>query len=97
MTKLTREDVIKLARLARIELSEKEIKEFQEQLSDMIFYVEQLQAVDISGLKPTNQVTGLSNSYREDIVKDYGYEAHELLKNVPHTLDNHIKVKRMIE
>jgi aspartyl-tRNA(Asn)/glutamyl-tRNA(Gln) amidotransferase subunit C len=96
MAKLTREDVLKLARLARLDLSDDEIKEFSEELSAILQYVEQLQSVDVKGLKPTNQVTGLTNVWREDKEKNYGYEPAELLKNVPSKEDNQLKVKRMI-
>lgn len=96
MSKLTREEVLKLARLARLDLTDEEVATFQEQLSEILQYVEQLQSVDISGLKPTNQVTGLENVTRPDEVRDYGYAPAELLKNVPSVQDNQIKVKRMI-
>lgn len=96
MAKLTREDVLKLARLARLELTEAEIEEFSAELSEILQYVEQLQNVDVSGLKPTNQVTGLTNVTRNDEVRDYGYKPADLLKNVPQTKDNQIKVKRML-
>jgi aspartyl-tRNA(Asn)/glutamyl-tRNA(Gln) amidotransferase subunit C len=96
MAKLTREDVLKLARLARLELSEAEIAEFSEELSEILQYVEQLQNVDVSGLEPTNQVTGLTNVTRSDVVKSYGYEPKELLKNVPAIENDQIKVRRMI-
>lgn len=96
MAKLTRDDVLKLAQLARLELSEDEIKEFSEELTEILQYVEQLQSVDVKGLKPTNQVTGLTNVTRPDEVRDYGYEAGDLLKNVPAVKDNQIKVKRML-
>ena len=96
MAKLTREDVLKLARLARLDLSDDEVTEFTAELSEILQYVEQLQAVDVSGLEPTNQVTGLTNVMREDKVKNYGYEPAELLKNVLTIQDGQIKVKRMV-
>ena len=96
MAKLSRDDVLKLARLARLELSDDEITEYSEELSSILQYVQLLQDVDVSGLEPTNQVTGLTNVTRKDEVRDYGYAAAELLKNVPTTQDNQIKVKRMI-
>jgi len=96
MAKLTRDDVLHLAQLARISLSDDEVTEFSEELSAILQYVEQLSSVDVSGLEPTNQVTGLTNVMREDIVKDYGYKPLDLLKNVPKTQDNMLKVKRMI-
>lgn len=96
MAKLTREDVLKLARLARLDLTDEEIGEFSEELSEILQYVEQLQKVDTAGLKPTNQVTGLTNVTRDDEVIDYGYAAADLLKNVPAAKNNQIKVKRML-
>lgn len=96
MAKLTRDDVLKLARLARINLDDNEVDEFSEELSSILQYVEQLSGVDVHDLKPTNQVTGLTNVMRDDEVIDYGYAPEDLLKNVPHVQDNQIKVKRMI-
>ena len=96
MSKLTREDILKLARLARLELTEAEIEEYGQELSAILQYVEQLQSVDADDLKPTNQVTGLTNVMREDTVRDYGYNVKDLQKNVPAMQDDHIKVKRML-
>lgn len=96
MAEITREDVLKLARLARIELEEAEIDTFTAEFASILKYVEQLQAVDITGLEPTIQVTGLTNVTRTDTIIDYGYKAKDLLKNVPKVENNQIKVKRMI-
>lgn len=96
MAKLTREDVLKLARLARLELSDAEIEEYSGELSEILQYVEQLQAVDIDGLEPTNQVTGLTNVTRKDEIVDYGYKASDLQENLPDSDNDLIKVKRMI-
>ena len=96
MSKLTREDVLKLAQLARLELSEAEIEEYRSELSDILQYVEHLQSVDIDGLEPTQQVTGLTNVTRQDVIADYGYGPKDLQKNLPDVDDNEIKVKRMI-
>lgn len=96
MAKLTRDDVLKLAQLARIELTDGEAEEFVGEFNELLHYVEQLQSVDIDDLKPTSQVTGLTNVTRPDEEIDYGYAAKDLLKNVPHVLDDHIQVKRML-
>lgn len=96
MSKLTRDDVLKLARLARLDLTDEEVESFSNELSEILQYVEQLQGVDVSGLEPTTQVSGLTNVMRKDEVRDYGYAPKELLKNTPQTQDDHIKVKRMI-
>lgn len=96
MSILTREDVLKLARLARLDLTDDEIERYQAELSSILQYVEQLQSVDITDLKPTNQVTGLTNVMRDDAVRDYGYSPDDLSQNVPSTQSRLIKVKRMI-
>lgn len=96
MARLSRDDVLKLARLARISLSDYEVIEFADELSEILRYVEQLQKVDAGDLKPTNQVTGLTNVMRGDTPIDYGYKSEDLLKNVPIVDKNQLKVKRMI-
>lgn len=98
MADLSHDDVLKLARLARLKLSEDEVAKYQTELTEILKYVEQLDAVDVSGLEPTSQVTGLTNVTRVDEEINYGYEALDLLKNVPHDRveDDLIKVKRMI-
>jgi aspartyl-tRNA(Asn)/glutamyl-tRNA(Gln) amidotransferase subunit C len=96
MGKLTREDVLKLASLSRLALTEDELDEFVEEIGEILQYVEQLQSVEVEGLAPTNQVTGLTNVTRDDTVIDYGYAPRDLLANVPSVEDTHIKVKRMV-
>ena len=96
MADLSRDDVLKLAQLARLDLSDDEIEEYSRELTEILHYVEQLQGVDINGLNPTNQVTGLTNVTRKDEVKDYGYNSKDLLKNLPAIEAEQIKVKRMI-
>jgi aspartyl-tRNA(Asn)/glutamyl-tRNA(Gln) amidotransferase subunit C len=96
MTKLSREDILKLARLARLDLTEDEITEYSSELSEILQYVELLQSVDVAGLLPTNQVTGLTNVTRDDEIKDYGYQPADLLKNLPDQEADLIKVQRMV-
>ncbi len=96
MSKLSRDDVLKLAQLSRLKLSDEEIERFRGELSSILEYVEQLNQVDTSGLEPTSQVTGLKNVMRADVVKDYGYKTADLLKNAPAIQDNQFKVKRVL-
>lgn len=94
--KLSRDDVLSLARLARLRLQDDELDRFTSELSAILAYVEQLKEVDTTGLLPTSQVTGLTNVTRKDELDRSLVAAEELLKNVPSTHDGHIKVKRMI-
>lgn len=96
MAKLSREDVLKLARLSRLKLTDEEVERFRVELSNILEYVEVLNKVDTSGLEPTSQVTGLKNVMREDEPRDYGYRPEDLLKNAPAVKDNQFKVKRVL-
>lgn len=96
MAKLTRDDVLKLARLARLHLSDEEVESFRQEINAILGYVEQLQKVDLEGIEPTYQVTGLKDVMRPDEIKDYGVSPQELLKNAPASEDGQIKVKRML-
>jgi aspartyl-tRNA(Asn)/glutamyl-tRNA(Gln) amidotransferase subunit C len=96
MAKLTREDVLKLARLSRLQLNDDEVAKYQKEIEAILGYVELLQKVDLDNVEPTSQVSGLKNVMRPDVVKDYGYTPNELLKNAPAAKDGHIKVKRML-
>lgn len=97
--KLSRDDVLKLARLSRLRLTEEEIEKYQTELSAILDYVAQLEKVNVDGLEPTYQVSGLTsedpNATREDELTEQVSQA-ELLKNVPDKDGKHIKVKRMV-
>ena len=63
---LTKEEVIKIATLARIELTETEVEKFQKDLSTVLDYVAELNQIDIEGVEEVSQVTGLVNVQRRD-------------------------------
>jgi aspartyl-tRNA(Asn)/glutamyl-tRNA(Gln) amidotransferase subunit C len=96
MAKITRDDVLKLAQLAKLTLTEQEIETFLIELNDILQFVDKLQEIDVSGLAPTSQVTGLTNMTRSDTLIDYGYAPSDLLKNVPAVEDSQIKVRRIL-
>jgi aspartyl-tRNA(Asn)/glutamyl-tRNA(Gln) amidotransferase subunit C len=96
MTELTRDDVLQLARLARLDLTDEEVEAFKKELSAILEYVAQLDKADVAGLEPTTQVTGLKNVMRKDEVHDYGVGRDDLLRLAPKTQDGQIKVNRMI-
>ena len=96
MSKITREHVLKLAKLSRLKLDDEEIETYIKELSSILEYVERLENVDTTGLEPTYQVTGLANVFRPDIAKAQVATPDELLKRVPKTKDRYIQVSRMI-
>lgn len=96
MAQLSVSDVFRLAQLSKIQLDEKELVEFADELSKILDYADQLAAVDVTGLLPTAQVTGLTNVTRPDEIIDYGATPEALLKNAPALEGNQIKVKRIL-
>ena len=65
---LTREDVLRIAELAHLELTEDEITMFTRQLGDILHYAEQVQAVDTSGVPPTSHVLAGAPVERPDTI-----------------------------
>ncbi len=97
MSKLTREEVLKLARLARLKLGDEEVDKYSDELSTIMDYFKLLDEADISGLEPTSQVTGLVNQFRADNVAQVQPASPDnLLKITPDSNGRYIKVKRMI-
>lgn len=66
MAKLDPASVKHVAHLARLPLTEKEIKLYSKQLSEVVTYIDQLNEVDTDNIEPTSQTTGLTNVTRID-------------------------------
>lgn len=96
MSKIGTEEVKRLARLARIQLSPHEEAGLAVELGKIVEFVEQLSKVDTTHIEPTNQVTGLADVWRSDEIKTSKVGRHELLSNAPMTKDGYIKVKRVL-
>jgi aspartyl-tRNA(Asn)/glutamyl-tRNA(Gln) amidotransferase subunit C len=64
---LTREDVIRIAELAHLELTDAEITMFTRQLGDILQYAEQVQAADTTGVPPTAHVLAGVPVERDDV------------------------------
>lgn len=92
---LSKEEVIKIAALARIELTEEEVARFQKDLSTVLDYVEELKQVNVDGLEEVSQVTGLVNVQRDDKAIDYG-NREEILSQAPEIKDGYYKVKAIL-
>jgi aspartyl-tRNA(Asn)/glutamyl-tRNA(Gln) amidotransferase subunit C len=89
-------DIEKVARLARLELSEEEKKTFGDQLEQILAYMEQLNRLDTSGVEPTSHAIPIVNVFREDEVKT-SISREEILGISPDQEEGHFKVPRIIE
>ena len=95
MSKIGTDEVERIAKLARIGLSPEEVAKMSVELGNILEFVEQLQKVDIEGVAPTDQVTGLEDVWREDVVVK-GLSREQLLANAPEQKDGYIVVKRVL-
>lgn len=92
---LSKEEVIKISHLARIELSDAEVEKFQKDISAVLDYVEELKQVDTDGLDIVSSVTGLENVSRPDVAVA-GENKDEIMHNAPETKDGYYKVKAIL-
>ena len=95
--KLEKKDIEHIANLARLELSESELEKYGSQLSDVLNYIDMLQEVDVEGVEPTAQVTGMENIYREDVVKKWNDDERlNALSEAPELENGQVKVRRVL-
>ena len=94
---LTKEDVLKVANLARIELTDAQVAKFQPQLAAVLDYIEQLNKVDTQGVIETAQVTGLENVMRPDVIVDCpDDERQATIAEAPQTVANMVRVTKVL-
>ncbi len=96
MARLTREEVLHIARLARLGLSEAEIDRMQEQLSNILENFEVLKQVDTTNVAPTAQSITLQNVMSPDEVQP-SLTPEEVLANAPDQEDGSFKVRAVLE
>ena len=89
-------DIEKVARLARLELSDEEKKTFGNQLEQILTHMEQLNQLDTTGVEPTSHAIPVCNVFREDEVKT-SFPQEEVLAIAPDEEVGHFKVPRIIE
>ena len=89
-------DVRYTAQLARLNLSEAEIAKFQEQLGQVLEYVEKLEAVDVSGVEPTAHAFPVHNVFRADEARTW-FSSKDALANAPRTANGLFSVPKVIE
>ena len=94
--KLTREDVLHIARLARLGLTETELEKFREQLSNILENFEILQGVDTGDIPPTAQSITLQNIVREDTVVA-SLPQDQVLANAPQKDGDYFRVRAVLE
>ncbi|MBI5583999.1 MAG: Asp-tRNA(Asn)/Glu-tRNA(Gln) amidotransferase subunit GatC [Deltaproteobacteria bacterium] len=93
--KLTPEEVLHIAQLARLHLSPEEVDLFSRQLNDILGYMEQLNALDTEGVEPTFHALHLINAFRGDLVQP-SFSQEEALAIAPEQARSAFVVPKVI-
>ena len=88
---------LKIASLAKLELTDLEIKEYSKDLTNILKWMEELKEVDVSNIQPVTSVTKNELYEREDIAYKNTVEQEKILLNAPEKLGEYFTVPKVIE
>ncbi len=94
--KINREQVKKVAKLSRLELTEAEVEEFTGQLSAILDYVEKMNELDTTGVEPLAHCLPISNIFREDRARE-SLGTEKALANAPQRDGEFFKVPKILD
>lgn len=94
--KISLKEIEHIALLSRLEISEEEKKQFAEQLSAILDYIDKLNELDTHDIEPTSHVIPLKNVMREDIPTP-SISREDALMNAPEHTDKFYRVPKIIE
>ncbi len=93
---ITKQEVEKVAKLARLALSEAETTAFSQQLNQIVAYVQKLKSFSTEGVEPTSTVPGQSNVFRPDQVQA-PLSTEQALSNAPDAEAQCFRVPKIIQ
>lgn len=98
--RISREDVLYVAELAHLELSDAEVEKFREQLDGILSYIDKLKELDVAGVEPMAQVleAGVAPdaTLREDVVRSCDISA-AILRQAPEAKAPYFRVPKVID
>ncbi|MEG2436664.1 MAG: Asp-tRNA(Asn)/Glu-tRNA(Gln) amidotransferase subunit GatC [Cetobacterium sp.] len=92
---LTREEVLSVAKLARLEFKEEEIQRFQADLNNILDYIDVLGEINTDNVEPLVQVNDSGVKLREDVIRK-SLTAEEAMKNAPASQDGALIVPKVV-
>jgi aspartyl-tRNA(Asn)/glutamyl-tRNA(Gln) amidotransferase subunit C len=87
---ISRDEVLHVARLARLELSEDEVAKFQKQLSDILEAISTISELDLSSVPPTAHPLEIENAWAEDVPRPC-LPLEDVFANAPDCDDDHFR------
>lgn len=93
--KISKDEVLKVAALARLDIDDAAIEPFAEQISTILDYVDTLNNVDTEGVPGTSHAISLTNAFREDELREH-LERERALENAPEKEEGAFTVPKVI-
>ena len=93
--KITKDEVLYVADLARLDLDLASIEKFSEQIGKVLEYVDKLNVVDTEGVRPTSHAISLTNAFREDEPREH-LAREQALANAPEKEEGQFVVPKVI-
>ena len=93
---LTRDEVLHVARLARVHLTDADVEKFREQLSTILGHFDVLRQIDTTGVEPTTHTLPLESVMAPDVPAD-SLGADEVLAVAPSTHEGYLRVRAVLE
>jgi aspartyl-tRNA(Asn)/glutamyl-tRNA(Gln) amidotransferase subunit C len=93
--KISKDEVLYVAHLARLDLDEESIDKFAGQIDEILDYIEKLNQVDTKGIKPTSHAISLTNAFRDDEKRE-PIERGLALANAPEEEDGCFVVPKIV-
>ena len=93
--KISKEEVIHVADLARLDVDKELIDKFAVQLGTILEYVDALESVDTKGVRPTSHAISMTNAFRED-EEGQIYNRDSAMANAPEKADGSFIVPKVV-
>jgi len=94
--KITKKEVLHVAKLARLDMDDAAVEKFSEQIGTILTYMDSLNQVDTRGVTPTSHAISLSNAFRED-EETGSLDRDAALANAPEQEDGCFVVPRIVK
>ncbi|PIR42362.1 Asp-tRNA(Asn)/Glu-tRNA(Gln) amidotransferase GatCAB subunit C [candidate division WWE3 bacterium CG_4_9_14_0_2_um_filter_35_11] len=88
---ISRDEILKIAKLAKLQLKEDEVDKFFPQIQSILSYIKKLDEVDTTNVEPTSHpISDIKNRFQDDDTADRTLSLEDVLKNAPRTKDEYV-------
>lgn len=93
--KISKEEILHVADLARLEMDETSIDTFADQIGKILEFIDTLNSIDTTDVEPTSHAISLANAFREDEI-DPPFDRDAVLANAPEEEDGYLLVPKVV-